>query len=276
MTTITKPIKKIHHDIDEAIENKDLDALKALLAQKPDLTESWTTEWHPMDCVEASNQLDAAKLLVEAGCVLYNLTTHELSHTELCYIEKDLCGLNWRAKNHETSLYLLGLHKGKDVSSGLISLAKRENEELNEDADIYFDKLFEMGLDIDELNNMDTILALYLTCTQNDRYTERLINMSKDINRQENPKQLSTPLAAAVRKKSKQIVTLLLAKGADVHLYDHRDKESLLDYAMYWQKQASWKEDIDWIIEELKAHGAKTYQQMLDDGDIEEPSGDDE
>jgi ankyrin repeat protein len=261
-------VKKIHVDINDAINENDLDKLKQLLSQGVDLTEVWTDECHPLNFAENNNNLDMVKLLIENGSPLYCNTQFEVDNSRsIKEVENELFGLNWHADHHETTLYSSTTSK-KNISSGLISLAELEESDLNKNSDEYFNKLLEMGLDIDEFyrSSDNTTLASFISCSQNTRYIERLIGISKDINKQKKPNQLSTPLADAIRIKNRKIVELLLAHNVNIHIYDSKNRESLFDLAL--KMETSYDNDSLWIVQELKKRGAKTYQQMLDDGDI--------
>src|SRR5690606_37175943 len=155
--------------------------------------------------------------------------------------------------------------------SGLYSASALENKYTSAVSDEYVQRLLEMGADVDHLDPRGESLLHLLVLGKNDKYVEQFIRLSKNVN-QLSPGG-STPLLGAVIDGRLMAIIVLLECGARTDCGSFYNKYSALDFLHRYRNRNSYENRdgaIDQVVELMRAHGAKTYAEMVRDGDIEE------
>ncbi|WP_028866074.1 ankyrin repeat domain-containing protein [Psychromonas aquimarina] len=262
-------MKKSHKQFSEACVDNDLKTVRRMIDEGIDLTEVWTYEYYPLAFAVHINNLELAKLLVEAGMPLYENSKDGVKESKIL-TNLNLLG-GWCNDSHETIMYLLEC--GSNINSpqigfnGVSRLALLRNTEISEKSDQFFNALMEKGIDVDMLMENGELLLHSIVAGKNSKYIPPLIRLSKQVNAGTTAYEGRTPLFEAVRVGNEAAVNTLIEMGADVNKNVFED--TILDDAYYLKesdKHMNRNGLVDRIIETLIKHGAKTYQQMVDEG----------
>lgn len=279
-------INKKHQELSDACCAGDIARVKVLIDEGLDLREIWTADVYPLVIAQQSGSVELARLLVEHGMPLYWNSKHSyqnLDYSELMPIEEEVRQRLLFGRFDEDSLavslalldYADQVNVAKAGYSGLYSISELENKYTSEVSDEYVRRLLEMGADVDHLNPEGESLLHLLVLGKNDKYVEQFIRLSKNIN-QLTPGG-STPLLGAVIDGRLLAIRVLLECGARTDCGSFYNKYSALDFLHRYRDRNSYENRdgaIDRVVELMRAHGAKTYAEMVSDGDIEEiPQG---
>lgn len=278
-------INKKHQELSDACCEGNIARVKALIDEGLDLREIWTADVYPLVIAQHSGSIELARMLVDNGMPLYwnsKYSYRNLDYSEYLPAEDEVRQRLLFGKLDENSLSvsLTLLDYAQQVNipdhrySGLYNASALENKYTSAVSDEYVRRLLEMGADVDHLNPEGESLLHLLVLGKNDKYVEQFIRLSKNVN-QKCPEG-STPLMGAVRGHW-LAVRVLLECGARIDCGDFYNKRSVLDSLLFYRDRNSYENRdgaIDQVVELMRAHGAKTYAEMVRDGDIEEaPQG---
>ncbi|TXI26984.1 MAG: ankyrin repeat domain-containing protein [Aquipseudomonas alcaligenes] len=277
-------INKKHQELSDACCEGNIARVKALIDEGLDLREIWTADVYPLVIAQQSGSVELARLLIEHGMPLYwnsKYSYRSLDYSEYMPAEDEVRQRLLFGRFDEDSLavslalldYADQVNVAKAGYSGLYSVSELENKYTSEVSDEYVRRLLEMGADVDHLNPEGESLLHLLVLGKNDKYVEQFIRLSKNIN-QLTPGGM-TPLMRAVIGGRLKAIRVLLECGARVDYCDFYNKTSVLDDLIWYRDRNSYKNRdgaIDQVVELMRAHGAKTYAEMVRDGDIEEVS----
>ena len=277
-------INKKHQELSDACCKGNIARVKALIDEGLDLREIWTADVYPLVIAQQSGSVELARLLVDNGMPLYwnsKYSYRSLDYSEYMPAEDEVRQRLLFGRFDEDSLavslalldYADQVNVAKAGYSGLYSVSELENKYTSEVSDEYVRRLLEMGADVDHLNPEGESLLHLLVLGKNDKYVEQFIRLSKNIN-QLTPGGM-TPLMRAVIGGRLKAIRVLLECGARVDYCDFYNKTSVLDDLIWYRDRNSYKNRdgaIDQVVELMRAHGAKTYAEMVRDGDIEEVS----
>lgn len=281
-------VSKEHQKLNEACFTGDLVKVKAVIEDGLNLAEIWTAEAYPLNIAMQIGSVELARLLVDHGMPLYwnhKYSYQSLDYADLMSAEEEICqrfvyGGHYVNQN-SLSVALALLDYAKQVNtpdpgySGLCCASGLENKYTSDLSDAYVERLLELGGDVDHIGANGESLLHLLVLGKNDRYVGQFIRLSKDVNRLSSTG--ASPLMAAVKGRW-LAVRVLLECGAHTNFYNRHRKETALDYLVRYLKNNSYENRdgaIDEMVELMRAHGAKTYAEMVRDCDIQEaPQGD--
>ncbi len=270
-------INKKHKLLLDACYERNLEAARDLIDEGLDLTEVWTTDDYPLAVALINNDVAMVRLLAEHNMPLYINSKEAYRNAESDAEVKDklLCG-RWDEDSEDARLALLDYAtevNTKELSyNGLCSLVSLQDHFVSEKSDLYFKRLLEMGADVDYPNRRGGRIIHFVAGGVNAKYVEPLIRRSKNIDVGDREGDFGTPLYRNANKALVVTVKALLDMGADPNKYDKRDKQSILDNVIWYKERNPYKNkngSLDDKIELLKAHGAKTYQQLVEEGKAE-------
>lgn len=274
-------INKKHQELSDACCEGDIARVKTLINEGLDLREIWTADVYPLVIAQNSGSVELARLLVDNGMPLYwnsKYSYRNLDYSEYLPAEDEVRQRLLFGKFDENSLavslalldYAQQVNTPDHGYNGLYSASALENKYTTAASDEYVRRLLEMGADVDHLNPRGESLLHLLVSGKNDKYVEQFIRLSKNVNQQ--CSEGSTPLMRAVRGHW-LAVRVLLECGARIDCGDFYNKRSVLDSLLFYRDRNSYENRdgaIDQVVELMRAHGAKTYAEMVRDGDIEE------
>jgi ankyrin repeat protein len=275
-------INKKHQEFSGACCEGDIARCKALIGEGLDLREIWTADVYPLVIAQNSGSVELARLLVDNGMPLYwnsKYAYRNLDYPEYMPAEDEVRQRLLFGKFDESSLSvsLVLLDYAQQVNtpdpgySGLYSASALENKYTSAVSDEYVQRLLEMGADVDHLDPRGESLLHLLVLGKNDKYVEQFIRLSTNVN-QLSPGG-STPLLGAVIDGRLMAIRVLLECGARTDCGSFYNKYSALDFLHRYRDRNSYENRdgaIDQVVELMRAHGAKTYAEMVRDGDIEE------
>jgi ankyrin repeat protein len=275
-------INKKHQELSDACCAGDIPRVKALIDEGLDLREIWTADVYPLVIAQHSGSVELASLLVEHGMPLYwnsKYSYRNLDYSELIPAEDEVRQRLLFGKFDENSLpvslalldYAQQVNTPNHGYSGLYNASTLENKYTSAASDEYVHRLLEMGADVDHLNPDGESLLHLLVLGKNDKYVEQFIRLSKNVN-QLSPGG-STPLLGAVIGGRLMAIRVLLECGARTDCGSFYNKYSALDFLHRYRDMNSYENRdgaIDQVVELMRAHGAKTYVEMVRDGDIVE------
>lgn len=271
--------KKQQHDaLSQACQDDDIDKVKALVESGLDLTEPWTSEYYPISRAMYCKTTEILSYLMKHGMPIHINCARTLKREGKKAIKDMLLVGCWDKMHHEASMFLLKsvdqVNTSNTSYSGLVTITQLTefelgNVETSKKADEYLQMLLDKGADVDFPTQDGETLLHAICCGDNSKYSELLIRRSKNIDAAPKKEPYNSPLSVAVRCGNDTAVKTLLELGAAPNRMMRRRKKTILDDAVYWKGQPTGKEEKHaQIIKLLIAHGAKTYQQMVDDGDI--------
>lgn len=274
-------INKKHQELSDTCCEGDIARVKALIDEGLDLREIWTADVYPLVIAQNSGSVELARLLVDNGMPLYwnsKYSYRNLDYSEYLPAEDEVRQRLLFGKFDENSLvvslalldYAQQVNTSDPRYSGLYSASALENKYTSAASDEYVHRLLEMGADVDHLDPRGESLLHLLVLGKNDKYVEQFIRLSKNVNQQ--CPEGSTPLMGAVRGHW-LAVRVLLECGAHIDCGDFYNKRSVLDSLLFYRDRNSYENRdgaIDQVVELMRAHGAKTYAEMVRDGDIVE------
>jgi len=265
----------------------DLAVVQALLDDGLHLSQLITADDEPLFIAICNNNVPLVRLLLDNG-----LPTH--CNTKELYgyrPQKEIQGMQlyakWKPEWHEACLAVLEYTAVADTReyassyNGFRCLSYLEYEQIGVKSDAYFNALVAKGLSVDVRNEYGDPLLNNIFDVDN-KYVLAIIALSRNINAYKvDPEKgtefpLETPLYRALSSASISVINALLEKGANPNAYSFRMNESILDYVMGEIETYTEYQQMDemtfWQIRAdlLCKHGAKTYQQLVVDGDIKE------
>ncbi|GAA3921891.1 ankyrin repeat domain-containing protein [Litoribacillus peritrichatus] len=277
--TIKIKVKKEHALLTEACKNNNLDAVKKLIEDGVDLTETWSSKGcYPLMGAIQNNNVEMVRLLAENGMPLYfnNKSSNENFDSE-DEIKQNVVFFEWDKDYADALLAVLDYVEPGSFKEGislvLSSMAGLKDEDTSDKSDQFLEKLLTKGADVDcRISFGGTTLHL-IAIGRNTKYTDKLIRLSKDIDAADNDGYHATALYGAFYRCLPSPIKALLEMGANPNACCLTSKESVLDRAFYFKKRNKRENrdgKVDKIIDLLRSYGAKTYEEMVQDGDIKE------
>lgn len=275
-------INKKHQELSDACCEGNIARVKALIDEGLDLREIWTADVYPLVIAQHSGSIELARMLVDNGMPLYwnsKYSYRNLDYPEYLPAEDEVRQRLLFGKFDENSLavslalldYAQQVNTPDPGYSGLYSASALENKYTSAISDEYVHRLLEMGADVDHLDPRGESLLHLLVLGKNDKYVEQFIRLSKDLNKFSPGG--STPLSSAVISGRLMATRVLLECGARPDCGNFKNKKSTLDWLHRYRDMNSYENRdgaIDQVVELMRAHGAKTYAEMVRDGDIVE------
>lgn len=275
-------INKKHQELSDACCEGDIARVKALIDEGLDLREIWTADVYPLVIAQHSGSIELARMLVDNGMPLYwnsKYSYRNLDYSEYLPAEDEVRQRLLFGKFDENSLavslalldYAQQVNTPDPGYSGLYSASALENKYTSAISDEYVYRLLKMGADVDHLDPRGESLLHLLVLGKNDKYVEQFIRLSRDVN-QLTPGGM-TPLMRAVIGGRLKVIRVLLECGARVDCGDFYNKATVFDDLIWYRDRNSYENRdgaIDQTDELMRTHGAKTYAEMVRDGDIEE------
>lgn len=272
-------VNKKHALLTEACTNNDLEAVRSIIEDGIDLTETWSSKGcYPLMGAIYNNNIEMVGLLAENGMPLYfnNKSSYENFDSE-DEIKQNVVFFEWDKDYADALLAVLDYVEPGNFKEGislvLSSMAGLKDEDTSEKSDQFLEKLLTKGADVDcKKSTGGTVLHL-IAKGRNAKYADKLIRLSKNIDAASNDGDHATPLYRAFHKCYPSPIKALLEMGANPNACCLISKESVLDRAFYFKKKNKRENrdgKVDKIIELLRSYGAKTYEEMVQDGDIKE------
>jgi len=275
-------INKKHQELSDACCEGNIARVKALIDEGLDLREIWTADVYPLVIAQHSGSVELARMLVDNGMPLYwnsKYSYRNLDYSEYLPAEDEVRQRLLFGKFDENSLavslalldYAQQVNTPDHGYNGLYSASALENKYTTAASDEYVRRLLEMGADVDHLNPRGESLLHLLVSGKNDKYVEQFIRLSKNVN-QQSPGG-STPLLGTAIDGRLMAIRVLLECGARTDCGSFYNKYSALDFLHRYRNRNSYENRdgaIDQVAELMRAHGAKTYAEMVSDGDIEQ------
>jgi len=281
-----------HQELSEAVLAEDVDKVSALIVEGVDPSEVWSFFPCPMEAAKQVNAFEIAKLLLAAGAPLYVNDSEEIVEKE----QLDFIWLyaKWRKSAHDVLMLMLehaeSVNNQNSSYNPLVNMTSIEEADISSKSDAFFAKILEMGADPDlpEIEDDGTETGktmLHWAVFGDNKYTSPIIEMAKNIDACPDGQPVYTPLESAVTYASVRAVNALIQKGANVNVFERNYSSdcademsfSLLDLTKRKLKRTKKKpnkaalvEKYEKIVEILETAGAKTFEQMLADGDIPE------
>lgn len=271
-------INKQHKELTDACHAQDYERAKAIIESGLDLQQLWTADGYPLYIAYEDNNIPLIRLLLDSGMPLYVNTKSFLRGAE----NKEAMERSYLFGLLEPGLEeacLVMLEYAQEVNTpearfnGLCSLAHLEDRYCNELTDRYLERLLAMGADVDYPSDLGCSLLHYIVDGVNSRYVPLLIRLSKDIEVPGNDREpYFSPLFRIANQGKELAVQTLLEMGANPNKYSPIDKRSILDWVERKIRRSGGEEKqrLERIAQLLRDHGAKTYQQMLEAGEIDE------
>jgi len=275
-----------HQELSEAILAEDIDKVRALIDEGVDPSEFWSFFPCPMEAAKQVNNVEIAKLLLSVGTPIYVNESEEMVDAQ----ELDFIWLyaKWHKSSHDVVMLMLehaeSVNNPNSSYNPLVHMTSIEGKDIGPESDAFFTKIVEMGADpdlpvTDEEGNETGETMLHWAVIGDNKYTSAIIEMAQNIDACPDGQPVYTPLESAVTYASVRAVNALIQKGANLNTYYLKRKlnksYSLLDLATEYyedaeeeafqkEKAAKYKQ----IVEFLEEAGAKTFKQMVFDGDI--------
>jgi len=281
-----------HQELSEAVLSEDIDKVKSLISDGVNPSEYWTFYPCPMTAVSKVNNPDIAKVLLDSGSPLcVNESEYFIEKSEVEH--KWLYGW-WAKAEHDVLMLMLDYAKSVNNQNSsynpLVHMTSIEDKDIGPESDAFFAKILQMGanpdlklLDDEGIETGKTVL--HKVVIDDNKYTVPIIKMAKNIDACPDGQPVYTPLESAVTHASVRAAEALIKKGANVNVFERNYSSdcademsfSLLDLAKKKLKRTKKKpnkaalvEKYEKIVEMLETAGAKTFEQMLADGDIPE------
>lgn len=268
-----------HQALNDACATGDMTKVRALVEEGLDLSEPWSVDHYtPLSIATARNDVALIAYLLEHGmppCL--NLRSIVREDTEGDASDYSLLA-DWCPERHEALMYLLEhgspANSCKTGYNALASLAHlRETGPsvvIGDKSDEFFAAVLARKPNVDQRMDIG-ITLLHQIAEGNNRYVPQLIARSKKVDAAEKRGYSSaTPLRRAASAGADLAVDALLRAGANPNRMDRYDRRSILDGALFGQEsKRGWPySKYERVIELLRAHGAKTSEEMLAAGDI--------
>jgi len=277
-----------HQELSEAILAEDIDKVRALIDEGVDPSEFWSFFPCPMEAAKQVNNVEIAKLLLSVGTPIYVNESEEMVDAQ----ELDFIWLyaKWHKSSHDVVMLMLehaeSVNNPNSSYNPLVHMTSIEDKDIGPESDAFFAKIVEMGADpdlpeIDDEGHETGETMLHWAVLGDNKYVTPIIELAKNIDACSDDQPDQTPLRIAVSHASVNAVKALIGKGANPNIYKKKRKlhksYSLLDLAKEYyedtqnkafqeKKAAKYKQ----IVEFLEEAGAKTFKQMVFDGDIPE------
>jgi len=281
-----------HQELTEAVLGDDLETVQRLVADGLTLTDLWTYHEYPLYAALRKNNVRIALYLLEHGLPIYS---NEYEHHFNGY-DVTQCWLYaiWEKRSHDVLLLVLdyaeSVNNQNSSYNPLVHMTSIEEVDISPESDAFFVKILEMGADpdlpeIDDDGKETGKTMLHWAVIGDNKYTSPIIEMAKNIDACPDGQPVYTPLESAVTHASVRAAKALIQKGANVNVFERNYSSdcademsfSLLDLAKKKLKRTKKKpnkaalvEKYEKIVEMLETAGAKTFEQMLADGDIPE------
>jgi len=271
---------KKHKLLTKACFEDDVAEVKKLIEESDYLADIWTDEYYPMSIAFEHNNVEIIRLLAEKGMPLYEYSKSAYYHATN---DKDvplqyIFGL-WDPDNEDACLAMLDYADEVNTPSSnnpLCSLAQLDDKYTSEKSDLFLSKLINKGANVDLLMDCNLSVLHFIAAGKNSKYTDALIRLSKNVDVAPLEEAYYTPLFLAVNSPTAFYIIpikALLEMGADPNHYNPVNQRSILDNAMKHRKKKKYLNrngKLDEIVDLLISYGAKTYQQLVADGDIKE------
>ncbi len=262
-----------HNELMEACRDNDFDKVRSIIESGLEIPEVWDCDSSPLFYAVINNNLSMVQYLLEHGVPPYDNAkgAHKLNP------ESDLADLTlagfWSDDSHEAVMYLLEHGAAVDSHtigySPVMKVAKLEERYMTSKSDTFLNALMQRGVNVDiEMTYGETLLHA-IVGHRNSRYVPTLVTRSRNLEAKSDAG--LTPLFSALSEGSEVGIGALLEAGANPNAYFGRKSTSVLDRAYFLKSNRSDLNilgQMDRIIEKLIKHGAKTYQQLIDDGVI--------
>jgi cytohesin len=241
--------------IDDAVKRGDLETVKALLKNHPDLVSSKDKDgWTPLEFAAMFGHKDMVELLLAKGADVNSKDT-ACGRTPLHYARNESVAellltnkaeVDARGKGGETPLFMVVLFGHKDVVESLLAHGADVNAKINNgETPLYgvqnketAELLLAHGAGV---NVKDNIGETPLHKAWNTAITELLLTNHADVNAKN--KNGETPLHTVARSGLKDIVEVLLAHGADVNAKDNQGRTPLHDAA-----ECGWQDVVELLV----------------------------
>ncbi len=264
---------QLHNELMEACSDNDLDKVKTIVESGIAIPEAWDCDNSPLFYAVSNNNLDITKYLLEHGLPAYdNSKGARKLHPDSELNDNTLAGI-WGIDNHETIMYLItqgaSINSHNIAYSPLAKVLRLEDRHINDKSDEFFNALLERDVDVDIAMTHGKTLLHSVVKSANSKYVPILVARSRNLEAHDGGR--GTPLFSAISVGSEVGVNSLLEAGANPNAFLKVVSESALDAAVLMIRlRKGWNLTgrLDRIVENLKQHGAKAYQQLLDDGDI--------
>lgn len=267
-------INKNHDALLTACVERDLDAAKWLIDGGLNLGEVWTTDSYPLDAALERNDVAMVRLLAEHGMPLHlnHRSVYRRADNE-DEVKSMLIFGCWREYNEDACLALLDYATQVNAPdahfNGLASLAYLKDEFTSEKSDEYLRRLLAMGADVDYPMDRGGTILHSIAEGENSKYVDQLIRLSKNIDAGDKEGAFGTPLYRQIASGLEVATKALLEMGADPNKYQRSMRMSVLDILYYYKQEEPYLNrngSLDRKIALLQSYGAKTYQQLADDG----------
>jgi hypothetical protein len=276
MSTDISPSAKVHKKFSKACYENDFDTVKTMVEAGIDLTQPWEYEKYPLNGV---TDIQICKYLLEHGMPVFSNLKEHYEYVDINEISEYFTFSGYWEEKIDFSLELLMLDYSNKVNTTNISfipftpLTELNNGFESKQGNEFLDKIILKGADVDFKTSGGETALHFIVSGNNDYYMDLLVRHSKKIDIAPDDFKLNTPLYASLEHRNFKISKLLLELGADINTYDFDEELSILDCVFQMKKNTKapkFKADYQQMIDYLISIGAKTYQQMLDNGDIEE------
>lgn len=281
-----------HQELSEAILVEDIDKVRALIDSGVNPSELWSFFPCPMEAAKQVNNVEIAKLLLSVGTPIYVNESEEMVDAQ----ELDFIWLyaKWHKSSHDVVMLMLehaeSVNNPNSSYNPLVHMTSIEDKDIGPESDAFFAMIVEMGADpdlpeIDDEGHETGETMLHWAVLGDNKYVTPIIELAKNIDACPDGQPVYTPLESAVTHASVRAAKALIQKGANVNVFERNYSSdcademsfSLLDLAKKKLKRTKKKpnkaalvEKYEKIVEMLETAGAKTFEQMLADGDIPE------
>lgn len=264
---------KNHASFSALCSKNDLASVSAAIEAGLDLKNIWTHDVYPLELAVRYNYVELAKLLAEKGMPLHlntvswykNSETEEEFHGNFIFgiIEED-------ASNLDVCIALLDfvndVNTSVSRSNPLTCAANIQEKFVGRNFDNYVKRLLALGADVDWPDEIGGTQLHYIALGKNIVHVPMLIALSEDLdNSGDHGKGDITPLYRAAKKGRLVAIEAFVAAGANLNFYSDSTEQSVLDRLIEYKDKNQLENqngEIDKAIANLRALGAKTYQEL--------------
>lgn len=267
-------INKKHQALLDACFEQDINAAKQLIDEGMDLSEIWTTDDYPLAAALERNDVEMVRLLAEHGMPLHLNQKDVYRRADTEDKVKAMLLFGWWGEDREDACLAL-LDYASEVNTaaphfnGLVSLAYLKDCYTSEKSDEYLSRLLAMGADVDFPRDIGGTVLHAIAGGENSKYVEQLIRRSNKIDAGDDEGAFGTPLYRNIDTGMEVAVKTLLELGAEPNKYNIVDKYTILDNILRYKEMHFYRNrngSLDRKIALLQSYGAKTYQQLVDEG----------